>query len=398
METRDKESVVRGGANPTPCMSPPPPRVPLRALLRTYADHAVVRTGLATGVVFALQPRFRAWMRGYVAAGGSTDGAFALALTATHAAIYLGGFALTEFVERAGWLQYYRLACTKGQEPAFATKLGTLKDVLLGQIPYYLGARVLWRLCEARGAAPGTEKLPSFLRVWGTFVAAFVLHYSSFYTMHRLFHWGPLYRAFHSMHHRYTGTTAVAAEHAHPVEHVGANLVPVLAGVVLLRAHMLPMLVWTAWRILEAVEGHSGYCFVGSPLHALRITLPDGGAYHTYHHVANKGNFGDPLADHFPDATVGSTIGWVLGLAAGAATRGESGVLPGLSLGFALGSAIGHVVGRTPSTTCDAWLAKGGQDAYVSASRKMRMAEGHFPLLGSSSEPSSSSSSSSSSS
>ncbi|KZZ99441.1 Sterol desaturase family protein [Moelleriella libera RCEF 2490] len=84
-----------------------------------------------------------------------------------------------------------------------------------------------------------------------------------FYYAHRLFHTRWLYGRFHKLHHRYTAPVAFASEYAHPVEHVFANVLPVVLPGMLLRTHIVVMWAFLAWQLLEAATVHSGYDFGG---------------------------------------------------------------------------------------------------------------------------------------
>ncbi|KAL6875272.1 fatty acid hydroxylase superfamily domain-containing protein [Trichoderma novae-zelandiae] len=84
-----------------------------------------------------------------------------------------------------------------------------------------------------------------------------------FYTSHRALHWPPLYRRFHKTHHRFTAPVAFASQYAHPVEHIGANVLPILLPPMLLGAHILTMWSFLAVQLVETSTVHSGYDFFG---------------------------------------------------------------------------------------------------------------------------------------
>lgn len=94
-------------------------------------------------------------------------------------------------------------------------------------------------------------------------------------------------------------TISIAAENAHPIEAIGANLVPSIGGCFLLGSHPLVFFVWLAWRLEQTYEAHSGYCFHGTFLHRIGLTNADSTAFHDFHHTENKGAFGSEFTDHF---------------------------------------------------------------------------------------------------
>ncbi|KAK4063351.1 uncharacterized protein Triagg1_9502 [Trichoderma aggressivum f. europaeum] len=82
-----------------------------------------------------------------------------------------------------------------------------------------------------------------------------------FYTSHRIFHWRPLYKRFHKTHHKFTAPVAFSSQYAHPVEHLAANVLPILLPPLLLGSHILTMWVFVAFQLIETSTVHSGYDF-----------------------------------------------------------------------------------------------------------------------------------------
>jgi sterol desaturase/sphingolipid hydroxylase (fatty acid hydroxylase superfamily) len=115
-----------------------------------------------------------------------------------------------------------------------------------------------------------------------------------FYWAHRFFHHPLLYKKIHKIHHEFVTPTAIAALYAHPLEFIIANSLPVMAGPFLLCALGLPVHIGTLWlwlviRVLETLDGHSGYDF--------RLWFPHkliygaGARPHDAHHSKFNGNF-----------------------------------------------------------------------------------------------------------
>ncbi len=122
---------------------------------------------------------------------------------------------------------------------------------------------------------------PSAIEFVGDLLLCFLGREVLLYYAHRLLHTPRLYRTVHKAHHRFTAPFALAAQYAHPLEHLLANMLPVVLPAVMLRVH-----VWTLWAFLAAVlvetsTAHSGYDF----FHGLA-------RMHDAHHERSTLNFG----------------------------------------------------------------------------------------------------------
>ena len=93
------------------------------------------------------------------------------------------------------------------------------------------------------------------------------------------------------MHHQHKITIGLASHYAHPVEYLLGNVLPTLAGPLILghNIHMTAMVTWYVFRNLESIEGHSGYEFSWSFFRVLPFSTDY--AYHAYHHSHNIGNY-----------------------------------------------------------------------------------------------------------
>ncbi len=123
-----------------------------------------------------------------------------------------------------------------------------------------------------------------------------------FYATHRLLHTGICYSLIHSTHHQWLYPVSLSVFYAHPVEHLLSNILPVLAGPLLFRSHILTLWVWLSIALLNGIYTHSGYDFLP------RVFQPSP-AFHNYHHYNPTKNFGvlgiaDRLGGTFYDATL----------------------------------------------------------------------------------------------
>ena len=115
--------------------------------------------------------------------------------------------------------------------------------------------------------AMSVEELPSPMLLAGSVLFCMLCEDFTFYFSHRLLHTRFLYRHFHKMHHRFTVTVGIAAEYAHPFEHVFGIMLPTAIGPLILgrNIHILTVFAWYAVRTGESLDGHCGYDFSFSP-------------------------------------------------------------------------------------------------------------------------------------
>lgn len=144
-----------------------------------------------------------------------------------------------------------------------------------------------------------TGPLPTY-----TFAAASVLFFVVMedmyqYFVHRAMHWGPFYKHVHKWHHLYTAPFGLCAEYAHPLEtlvlglgffrKLKTHIVGPLIWASLADMHVLTILLWTAVRLVQTVDAHSGYDFPWGLRHFVPFWA--GAEFHDYHHLAFKGNY-----------------------------------------------------------------------------------------------------------
>jgi len=106
-----------------------------------------------------------------------------------------------------------------------------------------------------------SPELPSLIIFVRDLFIALIVREALFYYSHRLFHMKRLYPYIHKVHHRFTAPIALSAQYAHPVEHLIANILPIVLPCMLLRTHILTFWVFLIGMLLETSTVHSGYDF-----------------------------------------------------------------------------------------------------------------------------------------
>lgn len=121
----------------------------------------------------------------------------------------------------------------------------------------------------------------------------FVMEDTWHYFVHRAFHWGPLYKAIHKIHHQYSAPFGLAAEYASPIEVMilgfGTVSCPILWCAFTGDLHILTMYIWIILRLFQAIDAHSGYEFPWSLHHFLPFWA--GADHHDLHHEKFIGNY-----------------------------------------------------------------------------------------------------------
>lgn len=112
-----------------------------------------------------------------------------------------------------------------------------------------------------------------------------------FYWSHRLMHLPFFYKRIHKKHHEYFNVIHIACTYAHPIEFIIGNVFPLLCGYIVLgnHAHLITLLSWSIFRLMETHECHSGYQFPWSPFNVFPFSIES--SYHNFHHLKNVGNY-----------------------------------------------------------------------------------------------------------
>jgi len=122
------------------------------------------------------------------------------------------------------------------------------------------------------------DPLPPYTeRAW-MLLAHLIVNEVLFFYAHWALHHRILYKYIHYVHHEFTAPFALAAIHAHPIELVISNLIPLTAGFVLFRPHFFFTYIWILGACLGTQIHHSGYRL---PWISSFDEQPD---FHDFHH------------------------------------------------------------------------------------------------------------------
>ncbi|KAF3920119.1 hypothetical protein AA313_de0202188 [Arthrobotrys entomopaga] len=103
--------------------------------------------------------------------------------------------------------------------------------------------------------------IPPVLEIVRDFIFSLLVREVLFYYSHRILHHPRLYPKIHKIHHRFTAPVALAAQYAHPIEEIVANILPITIPPQLLNSHILTFWIFMAYELLETTTVHSGYDF-----------------------------------------------------------------------------------------------------------------------------------------
>ena len=103
--------------------------------------------------------------------------------------------------------------------------------------------------------------LPSLTEVIRDFILSLLMREILFYYSHRLLHSPCFYARIHKRHHQFTAPIALAAQFAHPIEQIFANVLPITLPPQLLQSHVLTFWLFLGYELFSTATVHSGYDF-----------------------------------------------------------------------------------------------------------------------------------------
>ena len=77
------------------------------------------------------------------------------------------------------------------------------------------------------------------------------------------------------MHHEFTSSIAIALIHAHPIEHLISNILPIAIVPFVLRCHIGTSWIWVMVLLASSIIEHSGY----------HLPFINSTEFHDFHHV-----------------------------------------------------------------------------------------------------------------
>ena len=107
-----------------------------------------------------------------------------------------------------------------------------------------------------------------------------------FFYGHWLLHQDVFYSTIHKIHHEFKEPVGLVAAYCHPVEMFVANLIPLTAGMLLLRCHILTAVVILVFAVMGTEMHHCGYRL---PWQLSSDIQPD---FHDFHHEKFTTNYG----------------------------------------------------------------------------------------------------------
>lgn len=130
-----------------------------------------------------------------------------------------------------------------------------------------------------------TQDIPTFGRFLLDILVCAVCYDILFFSIHRTLHFSPmLYQWIHKRHHQFTAPSSFSAIYAHPVEHLVGNVIPVLAGSVVMESHLSTTWCWLLLGLWLSTCDHSGFDLPG--LSETKM--------HDLHHQKLNCNYGAP--------------------------------------------------------------------------------------------------------
>ncbi|KAJ7640484.1 hypothetical protein DFH06DRAFT_1216142 [Mycena polygramma] len=209
-----------------------------------------------------------------------------------HEVVYFGRCIPWIIIDAMPYFRRWKLQASK--IPTAREQWECTKQVLFSH--FMVELPVIWLfhpMAEMFGMRTYEVPLPTFTE-WAPQVALFFLFEDTFHFFaHQAFHYGPLYKHIHKIHHKYSAPFGLAAEYSHPAEvailGLGTIGGPILYCAFTSNLHIFSMYIWITLRLFQAIDSHSGYDFPWSLRHFVPFWA--GADHHDFHHMAFTNNF-----------------------------------------------------------------------------------------------------------
>jgi len=189
---------------------------------------------------------------------------------------------LVDMTGKPSFITRYRIQVDKNNPVDPVKFRNALKQVVFNQVlisgPMVVG---IYFIMTWRGNPCGPE-LPTFHQALIELAICALVEEVLFYYSHRLFHHPALYKHYHKQHHEWTAPIGMVSIYAHPLEHVLSNMLPAIAGPVIVGSHMTTTSLWYALALISTSISHCGY-------HLPLLPSPE---FHDFHHLKFNQCFG----------------------------------------------------------------------------------------------------------
>ncbi|KAL1955393.1 hypothetical protein VTO42DRAFT_8613 [Malbranchea cinnamomea] len=210
---------------------------------------------------------------------------------AMHEIVYFGRSLPWFIIDRIKWFNRYKIQSNK--IPTLQEQWNCAKLVLLSHFTVELPQIWFFHPLAQYFGLSVSVPFPSLWTMAYQIAIFFVLEDTWHYFSHRAFHWGPLYKYVHKIHHQYSAPFGLAAEYASPIEVMALGFgtvgCPILWCAITGDLHIVTMYVWIILRLFQAIDAHSGYEFPWSLHHFLPFWA--GADHHDLHHEKFVGNY-----------------------------------------------------------------------------------------------------------
>jgi len=225
-----------------------------------------------------------------------------------HELVYFGRSLPWVIIDAIPYFRRWKIQDTKIPTPAEQWRCTKL--VLFSHFTVELPQIWLFHpMCKYFGMDTGVP-FPHWTKMAYQIIIFFIMEDTWHYWSHRAFHWGPLYKYVHKIHHTYSAPFGLAAEYASPIEVMALGLGtvggPLLWCYFTQDLHILTVYIWIVFRLFQAIDAHSGYEFPWSLHHFLPFWA--GAEHHDVHHEKFIGNFASSFRwwDYMLDTEAGS--------------------------------------------------------------------------------------------